>query len=138
MAHCKRNIPTFQIGNTWFATTYLSSEFPKFFQITGIPSVLFDKAILDLRGIQLLHYTNCIIYVVVTLYFIHHFSILQALLESHDVVAEKSYEPSPQQEPQLPAFELPVNGMTADAIRMVGLRKSPNEPLVIFSIICYL
>jgi len=51
-------------------------------------------------------------------------------LESHDVVAEKSYEPSPQQEPQLPPFELPANGMTADAIRIVGLRKSPNEPLV--------
>lgn len=53
----------------------------------------------------------------------------KALLESHDVVAEKSYEPSPQQEPQLPPFELPANGMTADAIRIVGLRKSPNEPL---------
>jgi hypothetical protein len=68
-------------------------------------------------------------------FFIHNFSLLQALLESHDVVAEKSYEPSPRQEPQLPAFELPVNGMTADAIRIVGLRKSPNEPLVIFIII---
>ncbi|KDR14827.1 MAGUK p55 subfamily member 6 isoform X2 [Zootermopsis nevadensis] len=56
-------------------------------------------------------------------------SHFKALLESHDVVAEKSYEHSPQQEPELPAFELPVNGMTADAIRIVGLRKSPNEPL---------
>ena len=46
------------------------------------------------------------------------------------MVAEKSYEPSPQQEPQVQAFDLPVNGMAADAIRMVGLRKSPNEPLV--------
>jgi hypothetical protein len=58
-------------------------------------------------------------------------------LESHDIVAEKSYDPSPQQEPQLPAFELPVNGVMADAIRMVGLRKSPNEPLVKFSIMNY-
>lgn len=62
------------------------------------------------------------------------FWLFQALLESHDVVAEKSYEHSPQQEPELPAFELPVNGMTADAIRIVGLRKSPNEPLVKFDI----
>lgn len=59
---------------------------------------------------------------------------MQALLESHDVVAEKSYEPSPQQEPQLPPFELAANGMTADAIRIVGLRKSPNEPLVQFNV----
>lgn len=66
-----------------------------------------------------------------------NFVIFQALLESHDVVAEKSYEPSPQQEPQLPAFELPVNGMTADAIRIVGLRKNPNEPLVKFNIVDY-
>jgi hypothetical protein len=72
------------------------------------------------------------------LFYTYHFLLMQALLESHDVVAEKSYESSPQQEPQLPAFELPVNGMTADAIRMVGLRKSPNEPLVKFSIIYYL
>ncbi|XP_067006977.1 protein PALS2 isoform X2 [Anabrus simplex] len=49
---------------------------------------------------------------------------LKALLESHDIVAEKSYEKVPQPEPVLPA-----NGMTADAIRMVGLRKNPKEPL---------
>lgn len=55
-------------------------------------------------------------------------------MESHDVVAEKSYELSPQEEPQLPPFEFPANGMTADAIRIVGLRKSPNEPLVQFNV----
>nr|CAD7267080.1 unnamed protein product [Timema shepardi] len=52
---------------------------------------------------------------------------LKALLRSHDVVAEKSYEPDP--EPSSQAFEIPVNGMAADAIRVVGLRKSANEPL---------
>nr|CAD7428871.1 unnamed protein product [Timema monikensis] len=52
---------------------------------------------------------------------------LKALLRSHDVVAEKSYEPDP--EPSSEAFEIPVNGMAADAIRVVGLRKSANEPL---------
>nr|CAD7443381.1 unnamed protein product [Timema bartmani] len=53
--------------------------------------------------------------------------LFQALLRSHDVVAEKSYEPDP--EPSSQAFEIPVNGMAADAIRVVGLRKSANEPL---------
>nr|CAD7592392.1 unnamed protein product [Timema genevievae] len=53
---------------------------------------------------------------------------LKALLRSHDVVAEKSYEPDP--EPSSQAFEIPVNGMAADAIRVVGLRKSANEPLL--------
>lgn len=54
---------------------------------------------------------------------------LKALLESHDIVAEKSYEKNPKSESQIQAFELPANGMTADAIRMVGLRKNPKEPL---------
>ncbi|GLH04611.1 Peripheral plasma membrane protein CASK [Gryllus bimaculatus] len=58
----------------------------------------------------------------------------RALLESHDRVAEKSYErearlqEKAQQEPP-PAADPAANGMAADAIRMVGLRKSPKEPL---------
>ncbi|XP_063234636.1 protein PALS2 isoform X2 [Bacillus rossius redtenbacheri] len=55
---------------------------------------------------------------------------VKALLESHDTIAEKSYESEPSNtDAQCQVFDVPVNGMAADAIRMVGLRKSPNEPL---------
>lgn len=58
---------------------------------------------------------------------------LRALLESHDRVAEKSYERSEQTAAPTTTGQIAVapelNGMAADAIRMVGLRKSPKEPL---------
>ncbi|XP_049802744.1 protein PALS2 isoform X2 [Schistocerca nitens] len=52
----------------------------------------------------------------------------KALLESHDTVAEKSFE-KPEVESQPQTIEFPASEMTADTIRMVGLRKSPKEPL---------
>lgn len=58
--------------------------------------------------------------------------VVQGLIESHDMIAAKSYEVTP---PLASAGSVDSNGMTAggDPIRMVGLNKSPNEMLV-----CYL
>nr|CAD7453695.1 unnamed protein product [Timema tahoe] len=58
---------------------------------------------------------------------------LKALLRSHDVVAEKSYEPDP--EPSSQAFEIPVNGMAADAIRGLTVQVDEAGNLVIARIL---
>ncbi|XP_074025435.1 MAGUK p55 subfamily member vari isoform X2 [Leptinotarsa decemlineata] len=52
---------------------------------------------------------------------------LTALLDCHDDIA-KSYENPKQDQPSSPPKLFP-NGMTGDAIRMVGVRKKPGEPL---------
>jgi len=57
---------------------------------------------------------------------------IKALLETHDVVAERNFEPLFDEQDVLWEFQqpdIPIN-MSADAIRMVGLRKKPKEPLV--------
>ncbi|KAJ8920583.1 hypothetical protein NQ315_004722 [Exocentrus adspersus] len=51
---------------------------------------------------------------------------LKALLESHDEIAQISENPKTDN-PEPP--KLFPNGMTGDAIRMVGVRKKPGEPL---------
>ncbi|KFM80756.1 MAGUK p55 subfamily member 6, partial [Stegodyphus mimosarum] len=56
---------------------------------------------------------------------------LEAMIEAHDIVASKRYE-SPEPSPLAPVFTAPViqsNGPTAEAIRMVGIRKTDEEPL---------
>lgn len=59
--------------------------------------------------------------------------MLQALLETHDSIAEKSYS---VWETDTPSTVTPaINGqsdMNVETIRVVGLRKNPNEPLVSF------
>lgn len=63
---------------------------------------------------------------------------VRALVDTHDEIADEQRlgtESSPKQKPSFDQidseiFEYPFNGnMHADAIRMVGLRKNPNEPL---------
>ncbi|XP_044740601.1 protein PALS2 isoform X2 [Chrysoperla carnea] len=57
----------------------------------------------------------------------------RALVDTHDEVAEdrlsRASNSNSSEHITSEIFELPVNGMHADAIRMVGLRKNPNEPL---------
>lgn len=58
----------------------------------------------------------------------------RALVSSHDSIAERyEYPSSPDLAPlaEIDSIDLFPNGtaMTADAIRVIGLRKSPNEPL---------
>lgn len=59
---------------------------------------------------------------------------LQALLESHDEVAKISAEPPPPRKQSESASskspsDLTSDGMTGEAIRMVGVRKKAGEPL---------
>lgn len=65
---------------------------------------------------------------------------MQSLIEAHDDVAAKNYEVLPEEFPQgqsmlmMPSSQIfPMQ--TTDAIRMVGIRKNPDEPLVITFII---
>ena len=54
------------------------------------------------------------------------------MIEAHDDVAAKNYEAVPD---FLPVFAPPPQVFQtppADAIRMVGIRKNPDEPLVCF------
>ena len=54
----------------------------------------------------------------------------QALIEAHDDIAAKNFEHVPE---FLPVFAPPPQVFQvppADAIRMVGIRKTPDEPLV--------
>ncbi|XP_077997196.1 protein PALS2-like [Glandiceps talaboti] len=52
----------------------------------------------------------------------------QSLIETHDAVAARSYETPPPSPIPLPSPYPPFNGL-GDAIRMVGIRKSKDEPL---------
>jgi len=61
---------------------------------------------------------------------------LRSLISTHDSIAERyEYPSSPDYVPaplaQIDSIDLFPNGttMTADAIRVIGLRKNPNEPL---------
>lgn len=51
----------------------------------------------------------------------------KALIDSHDEIAASIENPKPIKQESPP--KLFPNGMTADAIRMVGVRKKPGEPL---------
>lgn len=51
---------------------------------------------------------------------------LKALIDSHDEIAQISENPRPEKTQPPKLFP---NGMTGDAIRMVGVRKKPGEPL---------
>lgn len=71
---------------------------------------------------------------------VHHVMILQAIIEAHDDVAAKNYEVMPEDfplfapTPQTVYSEQP----TTDAIKMVGIRKNANEPLVNKDVYCYI
>lgn len=63
---------------------------------------------------------------------------MKALIDAHDEVGEKTLER--QQRPPPPPttstslhsedlFDFPANGMPSETIKMVGLRRNPNEPL---------
>lgn len=54
---------------------------------------------------------------------------LRALINSHDEIAEDYKTPSPPKNAVAPKAEPEVDGMTGEAIRMVGIRKKPGEPL---------
>ena len=64
--------------------------------------------------------------------------LVQALLLAHDDVAAKNYEESffdaSMFEANLPeeTFEVIPTTASTDAIKMVGIRKNPDEPLVSF------
>ena len=63
-------------------------------------------------------------------YYEYYILTCQALIEAHDDVAAKNYEAVPD---FLPVFAPPPQVFQvppADAIRMVGIRKNPDEPLV--------
>ena len=73
---------------------------------------------------------------------------LQALIETHDDVASKNYEVVPPEAyplitgetiiPHSMSASLPLNAsqsLTQDAVRMVGIRKNPDESLVMFQFI---
>ncbi|GFY55677.1 MAGUK p55 subfamily member 6 [Trichonephila inaurata madagascariensis] len=54
---------------------------------------------------------------------------LEAMIEAHDIVASKRYD-SPETTPLIPVTpSLQYNGPTSEAIRMVGIRKTDEEPL---------
>ena len=65
---------------------------------------------------------------------------LQALLESHDDIASKNYDAIPEAFPMFapPPQEMLLNPNASDAIRMVGIRKNADEPLVRFLFRCTL
>jgi hypothetical protein len=58
----------------------------------------------------------------------------QALIETHDQVAHLSDAPRTSSPPDLVPIEDPMieESIPLDAVRMVGLRKNPDEPLVSF------
>ena len=58
-----------------------------------------------------------------------HPLLYQALLEVHDAVAFKTYA-SPPPSPALDSEPGTANGVGGQPIRMVGLHKQPNKPLV--------
>jgi MAGUK p55 subfamily member 2/6 len=57
---------------------------------------------------------------------------VKALVETHDEIGELTIEqlskPS-NHAPSVEIFDYPANGMPGETIKMVGLRKNPNEPL---------
>ena len=57
---------------------------------------------------------------------------LQALLEAHDDIASKNYDAIPDVFPMFapPPPQEMLNPKVSDAIRMVGIRKNADEPLV--------
>lgn len=59
---------------------------------------------------------------------------LKAMIEAHDDIAAKNYEDSPDSVPIItsapPVSQHFPTGPPTDAIRMVGIRKTPEEPLV--------
>ena len=65
-------------------------------------------------------------------------SLNQAMVEAHDDIAAKNYEDIPDVAPIITpppvSQHFPV-GPPTDAIRMVGIRKTPEEPLVIAEIL---
>lgn len=63
-----------------------------------------------------------------------HLLLYQALLEVHDAVAFKTYA-SPPPSPGLGNEPGTANGVGGQPIRMVGLHKQPNKPLVSFTAI---
>lgn len=54
---------------------------------------------------------------------------LRALISSHDEIAEEYKAPSPPIVAVAPKAEPEADGMTGEAIRMVGIRKRPGQPL---------
>lgn len=54
---------------------------------------------------------------------------LRALIGCHDEIAEDYKTPSPPINAVAPKAEPEVDGMTGEAIRMVGIRKKPGQPL---------
>lgn len=62
---------------------------------------------------------------------LHRFTY-QALLEVHDAVAFKTYS-SPPASPGLGNEPGTANGVGGQPIRMVGLHKQPNKPLVSYT-----
>ena len=75
---------------------------------------------------------------------IYEWTLTQALIETHDDVASKNFEVVPPEAYPLITGEtifpqsmtsLPLNTsqtLTQDAVRMVGIRKNPEESLVMF------
>ena len=60
-------------------------------------------------------------------------NVFQALIEAHDDVAAGNFEELPEFVPiSSPPPQVYSNGVQ-DAIRMVGVRKTPEEPLVRFT-----
>lgn len=62
----------------------------------------------------------------------------QALIDAHDDVASKNYEALPDSMSIVPVNQAPTFTVheTTDAIRMVGIKKSPDESLVFW--FCFL
>lgn len=53
------------------------------------------------------------------------------MIEAHDIVASKQYDSSPESSPIISASPIHTfNGVNSEAIRMVGIRKTDEEPLV--------
>lgn len=51
---------------------------------------------------------------------------IQALVDTHDQIGEGKGE---YQEPKIEQILPEINGMPGEAIRMVGIRRNPDEPL---------
>ncbi|KAG8193351.1 hypothetical protein JTE90_022980 [Oedothorax gibbosus] len=55
---------------------------------------------------------------------------LEAMIEAHDIVASKQYDSSPESSPVISASPVHnFHGATSESIRMVGIRKTDEEPL---------
>ncbi len=60
------------------------------------------------------------------------FYYFQSLIEAHDDIAAKNYEALPDFMPQFIPPPQVYQTAATDAIRMVGVRKNPEEPLVCY------